>query len=476
MNNFTISPTLNKDKVFILHKSELLDRWDPVMVLYKRKNNSFKYESKQLKEVLKSNPEYGANEAGIERNSIDEPRYIRITDIDEFGLLNNDIGVTAATIESKYILQDNDFLFARSGATVGKAYLYKKDSVPYPCFFAGYMIRYRLNENDILPEYLFAITQTQFYKDWVKAIQRPTGQPNINAEEFKSLTFPLPPKDIQQKVVNLFSKSYEQKKRNEESAESILSSIDTYLLKELEITLPTPPENTLQNRIFKVSMNEISGKRFDPYFHQDKFKKLDDSLQSGKYEISTLKKKSKLITSGATPLSKGDSYTEDTTIGVPFIRSGEIDRIDFDSCIYIKPEIHNSMLKSSQLKQGDLLIAIVGATIGEIGIYNHDREANINQAIALVRLNDDVIPTFAKEFYKSSIGKFILDRAKRPVARANINLDEIGALPIPVLPLDKQREIADHISEIRKQAQTLKDKTKDELKKASEEIEAILLN
>jgi restriction endonuclease S subunit len=134
------------------------------------------------------------------------------------------------------------------------------------------------------------------------------------------------------------------------------------------------------------------------------------------------------------------------------------------------------MLKSSHLKQGDLLIAIVGATIGEIGIYNHEREGNINQAIALVRLSDEVISSFAKEFFKSSIGKFILDRAKRPVARANINLDEIGALPIPVPSLDKQKEIADHISDIRNQAQTLKDKTKEALTKASEEIEEILLN
>jgi restriction endonuclease S subunit len=133
------------------------------------------------------------------------------------------------------------------------------------------------------------------------------------------------------------------------------------------------------------------------------------------------------------------------------------------------------MLKSSQLKKGDLLIAIVGATIGEVGIYNHDREANINQAIALVRLSDELLPVFAKDFYKSSIGSFILDRAKRPVARANINLDEIGILPIPVPPLEKQKEIAEHITNIRQRAQQLKDKTSELLKNASEEIEEVLL-
>ena len=93
-----------------------------------------------------------------------------------------------------------------------------------------------------------------------------------------------------------------------------------------------------------------------------------------------------------------------------------------------------------------------------------------------MRLNNEISPLFAKEFFKSSIGKFILDRAKRPVARANINLDEIGMLPIVIPPIKKQLEIIDHINLIREQAQQLKSQTQEALKKASQEIENILLN
>ena len=53
--------------------------------------------------------------------------------------------------------------------------------------------------------------------------------------------------------------------------------------------------------------------------------------------------------------------------------------------------------------------------------------------------------------------------------------EDIKNLPIPVPPLAKQKEIAEHITDIRKQAQQLKDKTKEALKKAREEIEGILL-
>ncbi len=76
---------------------------------------------------------------------------------------------------------------------------------------------------------------------------------------------------------------------------------------------------------------------------------------------------------------------------------------------------------------------------------------------------------------RSVIGSFILYRAKRLVARANINLDEIGILPIPIPPLDKQKEIANWITGILQQSQQLKDKTKQVLKTESAEIEKNLL-
>lgn len=172
------------------------------MILYKRKLLKFNFPVKQLKQLLKEKPQYGSNQAGIDRNSIKEARYIRITDINEYGLLKNNLGVTAELIEEKYVLKNNDILFARSGATVGKAYLHKSNSVDYECIYAGYMIRFLVNENLLLPEFLFCYTQLEVYKEWTKAIQRAAGQPNINAEEYKSLNIPVPSLETQAEVVS----------------------------------------------------------------------------------------------------------------------------------------------------------------------------------------------------------------------------------------------------------------------------------
>lgn len=475
MSSYTISPTLNKSRVFILQKSELEKRFDPQFYINRVKiKNSVK-----LSTLVKVKGGKRIPKGKYYSETPTEYQYLRVSDMQDFGLINWDglkfIPEDVYYFLERYKVEKGDVIISIAG-TVGKTALIEKE-IKNTILTENCAVLEIRDKSKLLPKYLHILLELSTSRRQIELGFIQTTIPKLGFDKIEQLQLPeIPSIDKQLEIIAFYDKSISQKQKNEAEADKLLSSIDDYLLKELGIKLPEPPENSLKNRLFTVSLNELSGSRFDPHFHQEKFKQLDKNLQQGKFPISNLKKQSVLITSGATPLSKGDAYTEDKAIGVPFIRSGEIGNIDFDDCIYIKPEIHNTMLKSSQLKNSDLLIAIVGATIGEVGIYNYDREANINQAIALVRLNDELLPVFAKDFFKSSIGSFILDRAKRPVARANINLDEIGILPIPVPPLDKQKEIAEHITGIRQQAQQLKDKTNELLKKASEEIEEILLN
>lgn len=217
-------------------------RFDPEYVAYQSQITSDKYPIVQLKQLLKTPPQYGANESGIERTEISQPRYIRITDIDEIGRLDEtDLGKTALIIEERYVLQNNDLLFARSGNTVGKCYLHKSDSVNYECFFAGYMIRFVIDDNHALPEFIFCWTQTKLYKDWVNAIRRAAGQPNINAEEYKSLRIPLPPLEIQNEIASHIGNVREKAKRLETEAKAEIerakTEVERMILGEVSDTL-----------------------------------------------------------------------------------------------------------------------------------------------------------------------------------------------------------------------------------------------
>lgn len=472
---YQVPEHIDRNKIFIVRRSEIEGRLDPKMALYNRKVRHTLYPKVKLKDILVCKPQYGASEPGVTRTNTLEPRYIRITDIDNYGLIcNEEMGATAANIEDKYILFENDILIARSGATVGKSYIHKKK--PYSCFFAGYLIRFTIDKNKALPEYIFTYTQLNTYKEWINAVQRPSGQPNINSEEYQSLEIPLPNIIVQQEIVNIINSAYNQKLQKESEAQQLLESIDTYILNELGITLPKI-KTDLKSRMFLVNRSELET-RFDPYYSQGYFKEAFSALYRGNYPIFSIKSLSKLITSGITPKSGGEAYTNDKETGIPFIRSGNIDingDFDFEDLLYIKPEIHETVMKSSQVYKNDLMIAIVGATIGQVGIFLDEREANINQAIALVRLKEGNDIQYIKELIKSRVGQLSLNRLKRPVARANINLEEISTIKIPLPPLAKQQEIANHIYSIRQQAKQLQEEGKTILENAKKEVEQMII-
>ena len=470
-----LSKTINKDKIFIIKKSEIDGRLDPKMALYNQSVQHALYPMVKLKSLLLSKPQYGANEASITRDNNDQPRYIRITDIDENGLISPDkLGATVANLDDKYILNENDIVIARSGATVGKAYIHK--NLPYTCVYAGYLIRFIVDSKKILPDYLFAYTQLNTYKEWVNAIQRPSAQPNINAEEYQSLEIPLPNLSKQQEIVDNINAAYTQKQAKETEAQQLLDSIDGYLLKELGITLPNLKAE-LTDRVFYVNYSDLSN-RLDPYYSLKCFQESFEAVHLGKYPVVSLKSLTTLITSGITPKSGGDAYVDDKLNGIPFIRSGNINidgELEFNDLLYIRQDIHNTIMKSSQVKKNDLMIAIVGATIGQVGIYVFDDEANINQAIALVRLKDGINVEYIKELIKSSVGQLSLNRLKRPVARANINLEEIATIQVVLPPYDIQQKIANQIQCIRLQAKALQVQGKVILEEAKRKVEQMII-
>jgi restriction endonuclease S subunit len=141
--------------------------------------------------------QYGANETAQEYKSNDDVRYIRITDIDEIGILKENNMKTANNVLEQYILNYNDILFARSGS-VGRCYIHK--NIENKAIFAGYLIRFILDEKKVNLDYFFYYCHSSIYKYWVSAIERPAVQSNINSEEYKSLKIPLPPIEKQNEI------------------------------------------------------------------------------------------------------------------------------------------------------------------------------------------------------------------------------------------------------------------------------------
>ncbi len=155
------------------------------------------WEVRKLADISKEKLSYGSGASAIPYDG--KMRYIRITDINDSGELNDNI-VSPNSFNEKYLLNDGDILFARSGATVGKTYYHKVKNGK--CIYAGYLIRLIPNADIVLPSYVFGYTKTQYYMEFVKSAQNAVAQPNINAKQYGNLDICIPPLSLQQQFTS----------------------------------------------------------------------------------------------------------------------------------------------------------------------------------------------------------------------------------------------------------------------------------
>lgn len=191
---------MRKPACFAVRRSQLGERLDPKFIMFGGHNPISGTRMCSLGELIVEEPMYGLGARAVPVTSTSDPKYIRITDFDDEGIVPGNLFVTAEYYDSSRGLKPGDILFARTGATAGKTYIHTEDLGD--SVFAGYCIRFRFNESLILPWYVYFYTKSNRYKTWVQSMQRPSGQPNINKEEFKSFTIPAPHRDIQEAIID----------------------------------------------------------------------------------------------------------------------------------------------------------------------------------------------------------------------------------------------------------------------------------
>ena len=131
-------------------------------------------------------------------------KYIRITDIDELTAEYKQDSLVSpdALLEDKYLVKDGDILFARTGASTGKTYIYAPQDGKL--YYAGFLIRANVNFGTN-PKFVFYQTQTHRYKKWVSIMSMRSGQPGINSQEYASYQFWKPTKEEQDKISDLIT-------------------------------------------------------------------------------------------------------------------------------------------------------------------------------------------------------------------------------------------------------------------------------
>ncbi len=151
----------------------------------------------QLGNIVLGKPQYGSGARKVVFDG--KVRYVRITDLTNQGELKTNDPVSPSRIEPENFLEPNDLLIARSGS-VGRTYLHHERAGIYQ--YAGYLIRFRIDPEKALPAYVYYVTQSESWNDWIIGNSKTGTLTNINATQYLKFEFPLPPLEVQKEIVS----------------------------------------------------------------------------------------------------------------------------------------------------------------------------------------------------------------------------------------------------------------------------------
>jgi restriction endonuclease S subunit len=180
----------------------------------------------KLKRLLSQPLMYGTNEAA-ELDDIEYPRYIRITDFGDNGTLKPESFKSLPPDKAEgYYLEEGDLLFARSGATVGKSFLFSNYK-GLACF-AGYLIRARTSKIKLLPKYLYYFTKSPAYFTWKNVIFTQATIQNISATKYAYLPVSVPSVDEQQLIIQHLDKKMKLLDNMQSNLSDQISTLERY--------------------------------------------------------------------------------------------------------------------------------------------------------------------------------------------------------------------------------------------------------
>jgi len=476
MSNFQLSKQADPNKIFLTKFSELEGgRFEPkfytnIYINNENKINDSRYKTNSIQEITKLvsdgthfTPTYKNN--GVKFISVKNVRKSEIN----FSNIKYIPHEEADKLDGRCKPRYGDILLTKVGSIGRAATVCTHER--FQIFVSVALLR---PNNKVSSKYLeITLNLNCSYLQYDRVVKG-SGVPDLHLEDIRKIKIPIPPKEIQADIVAKMDKAYQSKKQKEAQAQDLLNDIDNYLLGELGIDLPKKIDNSLKARIFIKKFSDIAGGRFDPEYYQQKYVDFENALIE-KNEYVFLKELLQLLESGSRPTG-GVGHIENGVLSFGGTHVSSDGYIDTSKAKYIPIEYHQKHLTTAT-KINDLLLVKDGATTGKIAIIQkleHENQ-NINEHVFLMRLKNNVYPIFLLSYLKSSFGNMQIKREITGATVTGLTKDVVNTLKIPLPPLEKQNQIAEHISKIREQAKQLQAEAKTELEQAKQEIEVIIL-
>lgn len=357
---------------------------------------------------VSKNVMYGMNAAAIPFDGLN--KYIRITDIDEEtrAFIPSPLTSPDGKIENKYKLKNGDIVFARTGASVGKSYLYKeKDG---NLLFAGFLVKFSIT--DAHPYFVYTNTLTESYKGWVTVMSMRSGQPGVNAEELKEYKFLTPGVPEQTKIANFLT---------------IVDEKISQLTRKHDLL--TQYKKGVMQQIFSQAL------RF----------KDEDGREFPEWEEKKIGKISNIIIAGGTPSTLKIEYWKGN---IRWMNSGELNLKKVYEVENRITELGLSKSSTKMIPPKCVLIGLAGQGKTRGTIAMNMIELCTNQSIASIFPNPKV---FNEEFlYQNLDARYdeIRGLSTGDGGRGGLNLQIIKSITIPFPCIQEQAKIANFLTTI----------------------------
>ncbi len=227
---------------------------------------------------------------------------------------------------------------------------------------------------------------------------------------------------------------------------------------------------------FAVYKNEIEG-RLDPFYYRPEFRGLEKKIKECKWGFVKFEDIIVEISGGATPKIDGNFYTNEKE-GIPFLRVQNIteEGIKLEDVKFIKKEVHEKILKRSQLHENELVFTITGR-IGNTAVVPKGFIGNINQHSVRIKLKEQlkdkkITPEYIALFFNTNIGQKLSFRKTTGGTRPALDYEAIKQLIVPLPNYEKQEQLLETI----KTAYTIKKQKETKAKQLLESINDYVLS
>lgn len=378
---------------------------------------------------------------------------LRANNIDQVLNFDSLVYVPANRVKNNQRIKTYDIVLAMSSGSknlVGKAAQAVQDFDGGFGAFCGLVRLTPLVEREFVG-YFF---QGPDYRHYLSSVSSGVNINNLRRDHVESMLAPLPPLPEQQRIVAKIEELFTQLDAGVAALQQAKAQLQRYRQSVLKHAFEghltaawreahrneLEPASALLDRI-RAEREQQEGKKvkLPPPLDTSELPELPEG-----WAWTRLGECAVHITKGESPGWQGFEYTDD---GVPFIRSESVlwGNVDLESVVRIPSEFHEK-LSRSQLRPLDVLFNLVGASIGRCGIVPATvSEANINQAVALIRLNEVLSPQYFMHLLLSPSIQASIQGSKVETARPNVSLTDLRELVIPICGIDEQKRIVDEM-------------------------------